>query len=922
MRQWGWLARVAAGGAALALTLPLPAADWERICRDDFDRSEPGPAWVIAGEPGCSLGIENGELVGDGKGTIQYAYAVPGDQKVVFKTRWVEGTGASVTQFAGLLKCSSFHGQGTGLALVHGRGSNTSNVVEFMGWNGTLARNRAPLPEPGQSYVFEAAVEGTHCYLKRDGQLLIEAELPLRLEGPQFDRLCFYANDKRIRFDWIEIYRKGEAAPAVRSRCPLPTAIGADGRRQYAGPDPDGALAALLRSARAGQGREALAQVKRLPDPAARLAAVLLLAGEFDFEPYDVLCQAIAAELAAHPELEPAQAAGALSLRQAATMMGIVVHPRSSQSAGYGLYLLPRLALDHPFYDALLFRYGSRMAGGEGGLGALPAYEGRRALAEFLARNPGQPLARMFLGERLPWGDELICREPQAPRWARDLRETHARLLQIFDWWMTVRQEPDGQLGGGWGDDVETLRAIAPVLLVDEACPGARAGLKRLADGAWARAEGGLDRGYSKRLWDVEHSAEPTADTQPLMLLFAPGDPVYVERNLKLLPLARDLWTATAPNGYRYFKSIHMSALAVDSAPERSAHVPYHVRAIKGLTWLAWQGGHREADRLWLELADAWAEATLREAQGKLAGIVPAAVDGRSGQLGTPRANWYRPELQWTYYDLGRVGHTQVFGLLCAAALKTGDAKYMAPIFAAIDQAAAYRPQPGFEPPPPPPGSRDLPSAEWQRAQLYQWHREGLFAPYLLAWRDRSGDHAHDAYLAAVAQLPEVSPLVRFQATGELDRLLPKLEADLEAQLRYNLPLWTSHLERTDTLKRLPGTDTLYPLMTGAWLDWGDSFWPTHVFTWSHANPAWAALTRRLGPREVTARLYSFDPADSAFGLRLWNLPFGRYRLTVTPAAGQPASVQTIELASQGQALSLLLRAGCEYSIQLQGSGE
>lgn len=304
--------------------------------------------------------------------------------------------------------------------------------------------------------------------------------------------------------------------------------------------------------------------------------------------------------------------------------------------------------------------------------------------------------------------------------------------------------------------------------------------MKRLIDGAWKHAEGGLKLGYSKRLWDVEHSAEPSSDTQPLMLLFEPDNSLYVGRNLKLLPLTRDLWTTKGPNGFRYFKSAYMSALTIDDSLERRAHIPYHTRAVQGMTWLAWHGTYPESDKTWLELADSWSEATYREAQGKISGSVPAAVDYATGKLGTPRAGWYKPELNWSYYNWGRAGHTQVFGFLCSAFLKTGDTNYMTPIFTALNQAKKFKLDTDHIPQPPLTNENETPSEDYQRYLLSTWYKQGLFVPYLLAYRNASGDTSDDSDLEHIAQFPECDPVVRYQITGNVDHLIEQYEANFE----------------------------------------------------------------------------------------------------------------------------------------------
>jgi hypothetical protein len=893
------------------------ADDWQLVYEDDFEREKVGPAWVITGKGEPVLNIINGELVGGGtRGFIQFAYPVRGDQKVVFEGRWVEGTGRSMVQFGGLLKGSTFYGQHSGIGLIHGRRSNTTNVVEFLSWNGRIARNKGPLPEAGKKYTFEAVVEGTHTYLKRDGKMIIEADLPFALEGYPFDRVLLYANENRIRFDSVKIYRKGTEKAVVPSVYTLPVKIDVDGLPKFAGDDPEGKIAAVVAMNQSGKPQDALKLAGKIADPGQKLSALMMLANDYMFQPYSKLCNVIVKHLKRHPKLAPKQADGALSLIKAAQMMTRATKTKNSQCVGYFVYLRARLDRSHPFYNAILMNFGKHLIMGEGGLPEIKEQAGRHAILELFLSDLSNPLLRMYLGENVLWGKEYIDTDPDAPHWAKVVRESHARLLHIIDWWVEKRQKADGQFGGGWGDDVETLRFLGPMLILSDVSKVSRTGMKKVVDGAWKAAEGGLELGYSKRLWDVEHSAEPTADTQPLMLMFEPDNPLYVERNRKLLPLVTDLWTHLTPEGYRYFKSVYISATKIDDAPERRANLPYHTRAFKGLTWLAWHGNYPDVEKVWLELADGWVEATMREAQGKLRGVVPASVDYKTGALGAGGGTWYRPGLGWSYYNWPASNHPHVFNLFLSAYKKTGNKKYMEPIFASLQQALKYKPVKSYVPPKPAAASGEVPSHEYQRYMLHRLHASGFYATYLLAYRMQSGDTQFDAYLKDTASLETIRTLNKYQITGDEKPVINALEKLLVEKLRYNLPMWTSELKRTDKLGRLPSHKELYSVMTGAITRWGDSGWPSHAVTWSHPNADFAAIVRSERLENVNIRFYSFDTKNSDFGLKFWLLPKGEYVIT-WKATDMPKQTQEFDFTKRGQIVNLKLPPKREILIQV-----
>ena len=49
--------------------------------------------------------------------------------------------------------------------------------------------------------------------------------------------------------------------------------------------------------------------------------------------------------------------------------------------------------------------------------------------------------------------------------WVGPQRTAVVGLLSVLRFWCEERQAPDGQLGGGWGDDVEVWRNWTPILL-------------------------------------------------------------------------------------------------------------------------------------------------------------------------------------------------------------------------------------------------------------------------------------------------------------------------------------------------------------------------------------------------------------------------------------------------------------------------
>jgi hypothetical protein len=89
--------------------------------------------------------------------------------------------------------------------------------------------------------------------------------------------------------------------------------------------------------------------------------------------------------------------------------------------------------------------------------------EGRRLLEETRRAFPGNRVVRMYLGGPIPWPKQYQP-DNQAPAWANLQREGLEKLADVVHWWIAERQLPDGQFGGGWGDDVEMWRWWVPVV--------------------------------------------------------------------------------------------------------------------------------------------------------------------------------------------------------------------------------------------------------------------------------------------------------------------------------------------------------------------------------------------------------------------------------------------------------------------------
>ncbi len=183
---------------------------------------------------------------------------------------------------------------------------------------------------------------------------------------------------------------------------------------------------------------------------------------------------------------------------QAASWFGRVrIFPRSRHECSLLMALGPK---GNPFYDkAKLYRARFLRASGQEGHNREQLDTAAAMFRQLVAKAPENVTLRELTGERIPWGRDLIENDPTVPRWAAVLHEIYVRQLTIMNWWFTRRQMPDGQIGGGWGDDVELLRSWGPFAMISDADPTVRDGIERLCQGVWGQRASRRVRGHHGR---------------------------------------------------------------------------------------------------------------------------------------------------------------------------------------------------------------------------------------------------------------------------------------------------------------------------------------------------------------------------------------------------------------------------------------
>jgi hypothetical protein len=509
--------------------------------------------------------------------------------------------------------------------------------------------------------------------------------------------------------------------------------------------------------------------------------------------------------------------------------------------------------------------------------------EARRLLEQASRAFPENRVIRMYLGQPIPWPAKHAP-DPAAPHWANLQREGLEKLADIVHWWIRERQLPDGQFGGGWGDDVEMWRWWVPVLIAFED-PVIIAAQERTSNGIFERPH--LRDGFTSRLTDVEHSNEDTTDTILPMMHLRPEEPLWQRRALRLTELMEKQWTGRNERGFLQFKSIYFSVDRIDETPRRAFDTVYHPSIVQP-TLLYWQ---RTADpkltALFAEWLKVWIDATQRAENGKPAGILPSAIAWPSGAIAHAGAPWWQPfPLNHNDALYNWPGATRLMtSTLLLAWHMTRDERYLEPIRSMAAIALDHRGgDAGAEPG----------TLAWAARQM-----DGFLGDTVAKYRFLSGDTRYDALLASSS-----SGYVQYRLGGDTRALVRSLEQNAGA-FRSNWEAYTSEMRWTDRVMSFTNTylrhlaepappapvpHILYACATG---DPGTPLvFPLNAVRWRTPPRDIAVLVTDSGARSFAAEVYHFGPDTRRLMAELLLLQPGNYELTLQPVSsgGAPAS--------------------------------
>ncbi len=545
---------------------------------------------------------------------------------------------------------------------------------------------------------------------------------------------------------------------------------------------------------------------------------------------------------------------------------------------------------------------------------------------------PENRIARMYLGHPIPPAKTLPV-PAGAPAWAVAQREGLERLADIIEWWIDHRMRPNGEYGGGWGDDCEMWRHWVPVLLAFE---HPRVNWAQAYLSSRLLAQPHLAGGYHSRISDVEHTAEDVSDALTPMMFLAPENPDWARRALRLIDLMENLWTGRNERGFLQFKSTYFTSEQVDLTPAHACDTVYHPRAVQPAL-LYWQ---RTSDarigKLVTDWMRTWVDAAAREERGKPAGILPTAIHWPDGRVGGVGEKWWLPENYTSpLYDYPSAMALMLNTLVLTAHM-TGDRTFLAPLrslaAARLDWLKAGQPEA-------PEGSR-----LWCGARLDSLG--GAVAKYRFA----TGDTSFDELLREERDVA----YVQYRLAGNNDATPPLEHAlgDVAAVIRVNFPAYTQEVRYTDRVMRFPvlyqpgwmlekgvpttiveagvmamGLNRLSLLYNTATGDPGDPlYFPLNGVRWRTPPRDIAALVTESKPERFVARLYQFGATERVFAAELLLLKPGRYRFALIDAvSGRVAQREAFPVTARDRSLELRLPPGVEHRLEIErapGGGE
>lgn len=489
-----------------------------------------------------------------------------------------------------------------------------------------------------------------------------------------------------------------------------------------------------------------------------------------------------------------------------------------------------------------------------------------------------------------------------APVWASLIHEELGWLYDVTDWWVEERMQENGYLGGGWTDDVEMIGLFGFDALISEGADDlSLEGAGRFVDGMLSSGQVNMELGFSEAFADVEHTAELTGDSLPMMIAVDFGNPKWIEFSMKTAVLMRDLWMGENERGWFQFRSNYLSATRV-GAGGQAEDSWINFRAVLPALWAWWYSNDPAVEELIVDWADSWVNAALSTDKDKPMGIIPAGIGWPDGEIGGHNSpNWYtaaHPSGSVNYDWAPQKYKSYITTLLETAFDATRNLTFLEPLRLEAVIAKEYIDEPVMDP--------VIGSRSWAGKVL--------------------GQKAIDTYhgLLDKYQLPGSSP------SSTLWRPQTVVESCENGYnyIRKCYPLMTTEASATDRVLFV-GVINPFQIFTGGSVG-GALLAPQ--FTYSGLERDFAAMVRDANAVSANISIYGFFEGDREAALMPWALEIGgSYSLELGPdedGNGIMDSVKTrstFNYLTRGQKILFNLTGDAEYLLSvkriIEGSG-
>ncbi|MHC4136623.1 MAG: hypothetical protein ACYS0K_16820, partial [Planctomycetota bacterium] len=268
------------------------------------------------------------------------------------------------------------------------------------------------------------------------------------------------------------------------------------------------------------------------------------------------------------------------------------------------------------------------------------------------------------------------------PDWARSLMANMNGWLDLFEWWSIYRQSSEGDIGGGWTDDVEVVPAFGLMAYVLEGASDiTREATVRFADGIWNSDIIDRAKGYQAQYADVEHTAEPTGNILHLHPLVRFGDPEGLERIMISAKTFADFFLTDTALGHKHFQGNHLSSTQIALNPDHRADIPLCGRATNPFPFLLWYADNPGVEAPLQAWAEAWVADAARTDNRKPAGVFPQAVWTPTDGIGYPGTGdwWSANAAHGQFSGFPKYQH-YLYNLAAWFYLRTGEARFREPL--------------------------------------------------------------------------------------------------------------------------------------------------------------------------------------------------------------------------------------------------